>query len=45
MQELLPTRASYDRRMGLVQKIEKILNAEWPSHNIRVHLFGYDTCL
>ncbi|ORY93795.1 hypothetical protein BCR43DRAFT_461104 [Syncephalastrum racemosum] len=39
-EQLLPTRESSDRRLGLVQKIERLLNTEWPNHDIRVHLFG-----
>ncbi|KAG2220924.1 hypothetical protein INT45_010677 [Circinella minor] len=39
-EELLPTRESYDRRMGLVRKIERLLNTEWINKDIRVHLFG-----
>ncbi|KAI9488398.1 hypothetical protein BDB00DRAFT_43957 [Zychaea mexicana] len=39
-EELLPTRESYDRRMGLVRKIERLLNTEWPNKDIHVHLFG-----
>ncbi|KAI9250474.1 hypothetical protein BDA99DRAFT_563989 [Phascolomyces articulosus] len=39
-EELLPTRESYERRMGLVRKIERLLNTEWPNKDIRVHLFG-----
>ncbi|CAO3589416.1 unnamed protein product [Absidia cylindrospora] len=39
-EELLPTKESYNRRMGLVQKIELILNTEWPDRNIKANLFG-----
>jgi DNA polymerase sigma len=37
---LLPTSQSETRREALVQKLEKLFNAEWPGHNIRVHVFG-----
>ncbi|KAI8140485.1 hypothetical protein BJV82DRAFT_715697 [Fennellomyces sp. T-0311] len=39
-EKLLPTRDSHERRMGLVRKIERLLNAEWTNRDIRVHLFG-----
>ncbi|KAI8388718.1 uncharacterized protein BYT42DRAFT_560990 [Radiomyces spectabilis] len=39
-EELLPSRESYDRRMGLVYKIDRLLNMEWPGRGIKVHLFG-----
>ncbi|KAI8336553.1 hypothetical protein BC941DRAFT_427426 [Chlamydoabsidia padenii] len=39
-EDLLPTRESYNRRMGLVQKIEYLLNTEWPDRNIKANLFG-----
>jgi DNA polymerase sigma len=37
---LLPTEAVEINRRRLVSKLEKILNDEWPGHNIQVHLFG-----
>ncbi|KAI7866588.1 hypothetical protein BDF14DRAFT_1810361 [Spinellus fusiger] len=39
-QEQLPSQESYNRRMALVRKIEYILDSEWPSRDITVHLFG-----
>jgi DNA polymerase sigma len=37
---LIPTQEREKNRHKLVQKLEKMFNAEWPGHNIRVHLFG-----
>jgi DNA polymerase sigma len=37
---LLPTAESEDKRIKLVQKLEKLFNDEWPGHDIRVHVFG-----
>jgi DNA polymerase sigma len=37
---LLPTEESEERRRKLVQKLEDILNAEWPGNEIRVNVFG-----
>jgi DNA polymerase sigma len=37
---LLPTPESDAKRKKLVQKLEKLLNDEWPGHDIRVHVFG-----
>lgn len=37
---LLPTEASESKRQRFVQKLEKLLNTEWPGHDIRVHMFG-----
>jgi hypothetical protein len=37
---LLPTEESEDRRRKLVQKLEDILNGEWPGNEIRVNVFG-----
>ncbi|KAI8062129.1 hypothetical protein BC940DRAFT_309599 [Gongronella butleri] len=39
-EQLLPTNESYERRMGFVAKIERILTTEWPDKEIKVHLFG-----
>ncbi|CAO3594691.1 unnamed protein product [Absidia cylindrospora] len=39
-EELLPTKESYYHRMALVQKIERLLNDEWPNKGIRAILFG-----
>ncbi|KAG9237951.1 zinc finger protein-like protein [Amylocarpus encephaloides] len=37
---LLPTPESEDRRKQLIEKLEKLFNAEWPGHDIKVHVFG-----
>ncbi|CAG8454699.1 847_t:CDS:2 [Ambispora gerdemannii] len=37
---LLPTAESAKRREYFVNKIETLLNAEYPEHSIKVHLFG-----
>jgi DNA polymerase sigma len=37
---LLPTSESKFKRKKFVQKLEKLLNDEWPGHQIRVHMFG-----
>lgn len=37
---LLPSQESEERRTQLVNKLEKILNEEWPGNDIRVHVFG-----
>jgi DNA polymerase sigma len=37
---LLPTQESIDRRAKLVEKLEKLLNREWPGKEIKVHVFG-----
>lgn len=37
---LLPTEESESKRQKLVQKLERLLNEEWPGHDIRVHMFG-----
>ncbi|THW28262.1 hypothetical protein D6D23_02123 [Aureobasidium pullulans] len=37
---LLPTDESEERRRKLVQKLEDILNGEWPGNEIRVNVFG-----
>ncbi|CAG8473301.1 10350_t:CDS:10 [Cetraspora pellucida] len=39
-EELLPTNESLERRKQFVDKIERILNEEWPDHEIKVNLFG-----
>jgi hypothetical protein len=38
--QLLPTPESETKRKKFVQKLEKLLNDEWPGHDIRVHMFG-----
>ncbi|KAE8454520.1 hypothetical protein EG329_000143 [Mollisiaceae sp. DMI_Dod_QoI] len=37
---LLPSSESDRKREALVRKLEKLFNAEWPGHNIKVHMFG-----
>jgi len=37
---LLPTEESEERRVKLVQKLEYILNQEWPGNDIKVNVFG-----
>lgn len=37
---LLPTPESENKRIKLVEKLEKLFNNEWPGHDIRVHVFG-----
>ncbi|CAG8464186.1 20845_t:CDS:2 [Racocetra persica] len=39
-EELLPTNESHERRKQFIDKIERILNEEWPDHEIKVNLFG-----
>ncbi|KAI8997150.1 hypothetical protein BDB01DRAFT_830761 [Pilobolus umbonatus] len=39
-QDLLPSKDSHDRRIRFVKKMEKLLNHEWPNHDIRAHVFG-----
>ena len=38
--ELLPTEESEAKRQRFVQKLEHMLNTEWPGHDIKVHVFG-----
>ena len=37
---LLPTSEKDTKRKRLVLKLEKLLNDEWPGHDIGVHVFG-----
>ncbi|CZT14888.1 uncharacterized protein RCC_00827 [Ramularia collo-cygni] len=37
---LLPSEESEERRAKLLVKLERILNDEWPGHDIRVNVFG-----
>jgi DNA polymerase sigma len=37
---LLPSAESDTKRKKFVQKLEKLLNDEWPGHDIQVHMFG-----
>lgn len=38
--QLLPSRESEKRRDDFVQKLEMLLNNQWPGNNIKVHVFG-----
>ncbi|KAK9325709.1 hypothetical protein V1517DRAFT_144469 [Lipomyces orientalis] len=38
--ELLPTDDSACRRRKFIEKLERLLNEEWPGNDIRVHPFG-----
>ncbi|KAJ9618308.1 hypothetical protein H2203_009225 [Taxawa tesnikishii (nom. ined.)] len=37
---LLPSEESEERRVKLVEKLENILNEEWPGNDIKVNVFG-----
>ena len=37
---LLPSQESEDRRAQLVEKLDRLLNEEWPGNDIRVNVFG-----
>jgi len=37
---ILPSAESEDRRMRFVEKLERILNGQWPGNSIKVHVFG-----
>lgn len=37
---LLPSAESEERRVKFVQKLETLLNTQWPGNKIRVHVFG-----
>ena len=37
---ILPTRESDERRARFVQKLDRILNQQWPGNDIKVHVFG-----
>lgn len=37
---LLPSAESEERRSTFVQKLESLLNTQWPGNDIRVHVFG-----
>jgi len=39
-EKLLPSSECEERRRTFVKKLEKLLNTEWPGHDIRVHVFG-----
>jgi DNA polymerase sigma len=38
--QLLPSAESEERRARFVEKLEKLLNKQWPGNDIRVHVFG-----
>lgn len=37
---LLPSTESEERRLRFVQKLESLLNKQWPGNSIKVHVFG-----
>lgn len=37
---LLPTADVEGKKEKLVRKLEKLLNDQWPGHDIQVHMFG-----
>ena len=37
---ILPSTESEDRRAKFVEKLERILNGQWPGNHIKVHVFG-----
>ena len=37
---LLPSAESEDRRARFTQKLEMILNEQWPGNSIKAHVFG-----
>ena len=37
---LLPSAESEERRSKFVQKLESLLNKQWPRNDIKVHVFG-----
>ena len=37
---ILPSKESDEKRAKFVQKLEKILNDQWPGNEIKVHVFG-----
>ena len=37
---LLPSRESEERRASFVQKLDHLLNDQWPGNKIKVHVFG-----
>ncbi|KAI7894281.1 uncharacterized protein EV154DRAFT_499089 [Mucor mucedo] len=39
-QELLPNKESHDRRIKFVKLMDKLMNNEWPDHDIKAHVFG-----
>lgn len=41
MQSLLPSAEALELRELFVQKLQRIVDTEWPGRDITVHLFGY----
>ncbi|KAG2233613.1 hypothetical protein INT48_001866 [Thamnidium elegans] len=39
-QELLPKKESHDRRVKFVKLMDRLMNTEWPDHDIKAHVFG-----
>jgi len=39
-EKLKPSEASGERRRRFLEKLERLLNKEWPGHDIQVHAFG-----
>ncbi|KAI9359879.1 hypothetical protein BD770DRAFT_471696 [Pilaira anomala] len=39
-QDLLPRKESNDRRIKFVKLMDKLMNTEWPDHDIKAHVFG-----
>jgi len=37
---ILPSKRSDENRKAFVQKLERILNEQWPRNDIKVHVFG-----
>lgn len=37
---ILPSAESENRRARFVEKLERILNGQWPGNSIKVHVFG-----
>ena len=37
---ILPTRESDEKRARFVQKLDRVLNQQWPGNDIKVHVFG-----
>lgn len=37
---ILPSAESEERRAKFKQKLERILNEQWPGNDIKVHVFG-----
>ncbi|GAA5806449.1 hypothetical protein HPULCUR_011983 [Helicostylum pulchrum] len=42
-QELLPKKESHDRRIKFVKLMDRLMNTEWPDHDIKAHVFGLVT--